>query len=80
MIELIERENAQPFDIRPALGESTGNNITSLVFGGKLGADSSRKKEVFELLTSITNENGKLMSVGLIPFALRVSFWTKLLE
>ena len=78
MIELIDQENAQPFDIQPALVESTGNNITSLVFGGKLEPDSARSKEVFELLTAITKQNEKLISLLFIPFAVKVILRKKL--
>lgn len=72
LVELIEKENGQPFDVQPALVESTGHNINSLVFGGKIDTDSDKKKETFELMTAITKENEKLINIALIPFALKV--------
>ena len=73
LIERIERENGKPFDIQPALVESTGNNISSLVSGGRLGADGDLQRRVCQTMTAIFKENEKLIKFFLMPFVSKVT-------
>lgn len=73
LIEKIEG-SPQPFDIQPALMESTGNNIISLVFGGKFNSDNDKKEQAYDVMTRISKDNERMVFLQFIPFALRVFF------
>ncbi|XP_018494714.1 cytochrome P450 2J6 [Galendromus occidentalis] len=72
LVERIETSEAAPYNIHSDLIESTGNNMNSLVFGGKFHEGDDKKKQVYRIMTDIIGASESLIKILFIPFAAKL--------
>ena len=72
-MQRIDAQDGRPYNIHSALVESAGNNINSLIFGGKFDAENSKKKQVYEIMTGINTLTDSVTRLSFIPYYLKVT-------